>query len=139
MRELTDNDKERIYKEVNRIFNESESVDLVHELMFKVGEYEHNYQREQQAKGPYTVSENSGSYQNIFLDGKIWMGSVENSLAIEICNKLNERVKLLAERSKLRNKVIEEAIEQLNSPLLNFSDGLIYKGTVIELLNALKK
>lgn len=103
--ELSTEDKERIYKEVNRIFNESESVDLVHELMFKVGEYEHNYQREQQ--------------KNLSDKRKLW-DDENNNLIKELGRRDGKIQKLEAERSDLRDKVIEECIERLTENKMHY-------------------
>lgn len=40
-------------------------------------------------KEAYTITESSGSYVNILCNGKAWMGSVERTIALEICKKFN--------------------------------------------------
>jgi hypothetical protein len=66
-------------------------------------------------------------------------------MAVESQNKHNIAARTFTYRLgythaaiEIRNQTVDEVIERLNSPLLNFSDGLIYKGTVIEILNSLK-
>lgn len=165
--ELNSEDKHRIYKEVNRIFNESESVDLVHELMFKVGEYEHKYQREfltreiekyrlshtdyiahthSQAIAMKKLVEENESLEEMckqmeatktnidcpHCGGDIQVYQDDSHLAfIRLEDKINQ---LEAERSEMRNKVIEEAIEGLQEVTLD----VYVRRHIVQFLNSLK-
>lgn len=56
----------------------------------------------------YEIRSEGGSYVNIFRNGTAWLGSVEKTLALEICRKLNEHASapaLLEENTILQAEV----------------------------------